>query len=70
MRSFARPQHAYDYFQTTIAWDFLEDVKLSGRIAAVKEGKRNATKGMSFWYRIHRKLYLHSKKVLERSNVR
>ena len=68
VREFKRDQHAYDYTKTTLAWDFLEDVKLSGRIVPEKESKRNATKGMSFWYRIHRKLYLHCKKVLERRN--
>ena len=50
--------------------DFFEDVKLSGKIAAAKDEKRNATKGMTFWYRIHRKLFLHCKKVLERSNAK
>ena len=69
VRYFARDQHAYDYMRTTIAWDFFEDVKLSGKIAAAKDEKRNATKGMTFWYRIHRKLFLHCKKVLERSNA-
>lgn len=68
IRDFVRELHAYDFMRTTIAWDFLEDVRLSGKISAMKDEKRNASKGMSLWYRIHRKLFLHCKKVLERSN--
>lgn len=70
IREFRRAQHGYDYTKTTIAWDFLEDVKLSGRIAAVRDERRNASKGMPLWYRVHRKLYLHCKKVLEKSNAK
>ena len=69
VRDMTRELHAYDFVKTSWEWDFLEDVKLSGKIAAMKDEKRNATKGMSFWYRIHRKLFLHCKKVLERSNA-
>jgi hypothetical protein len=70
VRNMKRRQHPYDFVKTSWEWDFLEDVKLSGRVSPSAEAKRNATSGMSLWYKLHRKLYLHCKKVIERSNAR
>lgn len=70
VRNIGRGQHPYDFVKTSWEWDFLDGVKLSGLIAPDKEAKRNATSGMSLWYRLHRKLYMHCKKVIERTNAR
>lgn len=68
VRYVSRKPHPYDFTKTSFEWDFLDGVSLTGRIAPAKEGKRNATKGMSLYYRLHRKLFLHCKKVLAKAN--
>lgn len=70
VRNMKRRQHPYDFVKTSWEWDFLEDVKLSGRVSPLAEAKRNAASGMSLWYRLHRKLYLHCRKVIEKSNAK
>lgn len=70
VRNMRRRQHPYDFVKTSWEWDFLEDVKLSGRVSPAADARRNASSGMSLWYSLHRKLYLHCKKVIERSNAR
>ena len=70
VRNMRRKQHPYDFVRTSWEWDFLDDVKLSGSVTTTAEAKRNASCGMSLWYGLHRKLYLHCKKVIERSNAK
>jgi len=67
-----RKTHPYDFGHTSFEWSFLDEVKLTGRIAPAKEGKGKVTAstGMPFWYRLHRRLYMHCKKVLARYNAR
>ena len=66
IRHMKRALHSYDFVQTTCEWDFLDKVKLTGKIApvAVGEGRGKAAAGMPLRYRIYRKLFMHCKKKL------
>lgn len=68
VRSTRRKVHPYDYYRTAPEWDFLDDVKLTGAVAFSGEGKSRVktTAGMPLWYKLHRKLYMHCRKVLEK----
>ena len=69
VRNVRRRMHPYDFTRTSWEWDFLDGTRISGMVSLGKEPKRNATKGMSLLYRLHRKVFLYSKKVLERMNA-